>query len=41
MLCLPADRADACVTELRAVGLPAARIGALTEHRGGARITLR
>lgn len=41
LLCLPADRADACVTELRAVGLPAARIGALTAPGEGARITLR
>ena len=30
LLCLPADRADACVAELRALGLPAAPIGELT-----------
>jgi selenide,water dikinase len=41
LLCLPAGRADACVDELRACGLPAARIGALTEPGAGARITLR
>jgi selenide,water dikinase len=29
LLCLPADRAAACVDELRACGLPAARIGEL------------
>jgi selenide,water dikinase len=29
LLCLPADRADACVDELRAAGVPAARIGEL------------
>lgn len=31
LLCLPAGRADACITELRAIGLPATRIGALSE----------
>ena len=41
LLCLPAGRADACVAELRAVGLPAARIGALTPAVEGARIVLR
>ena len=29
LLCLPADRAAACVDELRAAGLPAAAIGEL------------
>lgn len=41
LLCLPVDRADACVTELRAAGLPAARIGALAPAGDGARIVLR
>jgi selenide,water dikinase len=41
LLCLPAGRADACVDELRAAGLPAARIGALSSPGDGARITLR
>jgi selenide,water dikinase len=41
LLCLPAGRADACVTELRAVGLPAARIGALGQPTDGATIELR
>jgi len=31
LLCLPVDRADACVAELVAAGLPAARIGALID----------
>jgi selenide, water dikinase len=31
LLCVPADRADACVAELRDVGLPAAAIGSLRE----------
>ncbi len=31
LLCLPADRADACVAELVATGLPAARIGVLVD----------
>lgn len=35
LLCLPAERADAAVTALRALGLPAARIGELTEQRAG------
>lgn len=34
LLCTPADRADALVAELRAQGLPAARIGALVEGTG-------
>ena len=29
LLCVPADRADACVAELRGAGLPAAAIGEL------------
>ncbi len=41
LLCLPADRADACVTELRAAGLPAATIGALSSPSGAPTITLR
>jgi selenide,water dikinase len=41
LLCLPPARADACVDELRASGLPAARIGTLTEPGATARITLR
>jgi selenide, water dikinase len=40
LLCLPAGRADACVTELRAMGMPAARIGALTAAGDGPRIVL-
>jgi selenide,water dikinase len=40
LLCLPPGRADACVTELRALGLPAARIGALTAPSDKARIVL-
>jgi selenide,water dikinase len=35
LLCVPAERADACVAELRATGLPAAAIGELCE-RGSA-----
>jgi hypothetical protein len=31
LLCLPADRAAACVEELRALGLPAAQIGELRD----------
>ena len=31
LLCLPADRAEACVRDLRAAGLPAAAIGEVTE----------
>ena len=41
LLCLPAVRADACVVELRAAGLPAARIGSLAAPGAGPRITLR
>lgn len=40
LLCVPAGRANACVAELRALGLPAARIGALVERGDGASITL-
>jgi selenide, water dikinase len=40
LLCLPAGRADACVSELRAMGMPAARIGALTAPSDGSRIVL-
>jgi len=36
LLCLPADRADACVAELVTSGLAAARIGELVEHSGAA-----
>jgi len=39
LLCLPADRAQACVDELRADGLPAAIIGELVEPRA-ARVEL-
>ena len=38
LLCVPAERADACVAELRAAGLPAGVIG---ELRAGGGITLR
>src|SRR5690606_22233377 len=31
VLCVPAEHADACVSELRALGLPAAQIGELRE----------
>ncbi len=42
LLCLPADRAAACVAELRAAGLPAAEIGSLAAPTAGEpRITLR
>ena len=41
LLCLPPGRADACVTELRALGLAAARVGSLAEPGDAARITLR
>lgn len=34
LLCLPADRAAACVDELRGAGLPAAQIGELREAPG-------
>lgn len=40
LLCLPIERAEACVTELRAAGLPAARIGSLTSPGKGRGITL-
>lgn len=40
LLCVPPGRADACVTELRAMGMAAARIGALTPAGDGPRITL-
>jgi selenide, water dikinase len=40
LLCLPTGRADACVNELRAMGMPAARIGALADVSDGARIVL-
>lgn len=42
LLCLPDDRAAACVDELRALGLPAARIGELVDRAGdgGDRIEL-
>ncbi len=41
LLCVPAERAEPCVTELRAAGLPAARIGSLAAPGTGPRITLR
>ena len=41
LLCVPAGRADACVAELRAAGLPAARIGELAPPGDRARIVLR
>lgn len=42
LLCVPAARAAACVDELRACGLPAARVGELRERApGAAMITLR
>ncbi len=34
VLCLPADRADACVAELRGAGLPAERIGEVLDGTG-------
>jgi selenide,water dikinase len=34
LLCVPSDRADACVGDLRSLGLPAARIGGLVEGTG-------
>jgi selenide, water dikinase len=40
LLCTPAASADACVAELRAAGLPAARIGSLAAPTKGAPITL-
>jgi selenide,water dikinase len=41
LLCVPAERAEPCVLELRAAGLPAARIGSLAAPGAGPRITLR
>ena len=41
LLCLPAERAAACVAELRATGLPAAQIGELAARLPGPAITLR
>jgi selenide, water dikinase len=41
LLCVPAARADACVAELRAAGLPAAAVGTLAAPHPGAAITLR
>jgi selenide, water dikinase len=41
LLCLPAERADACVSELRSAGLPAARIGELSAPSGAPTIMLR
>lgn len=41
LLCVPEPRADACVVELRAAGLPAARIGSLAAPGAGPHITLR
>ena len=41
LLCVPAAHAEACVVDLRAAGLPAARIGSLAETGVGAPITLR
>ena len=41
LLCLPAERAAACVAELRAAGLPAEEIGRLREAGHGPAITLR
>jgi selenide,water dikinase len=40
LLCLPAERAQACVDELRSAGLPAAIIGALATRTDAAPITL-
>jgi selenophosphate synthase len=40
LLCTPAPQADACVAQLRALGLAAARIGSLSAPSNGARITL-
>jgi len=36
LLCVPGERAAACIDELRALGLPAAAIGELGEQRAGA-----
>jgi selenide, water dikinase len=41
LLCIPAANAEACVVDLRTAGLPAARIGSITEYRTGAPITVR
>ena len=41
LLCLPTERAAACVAELRAAGLPAATIGTIDEPTSGPSITLR
>jgi selenide, water dikinase len=40
LLCVPSERAAACVDELRAAGLPAAVVGSLRERDGTAPITL-
>jgi selenide, water dikinase len=40
LLCTPMPQAEACVAQLRAIGLPAARIGWLSAPGSGARITL-
>jgi selenide, water dikinase len=40
LLCVPADRASACVDDLRAAGLPAAAIGTLHAREKRAAITL-
>jgi selenide,water dikinase len=40
LLCVPSERAAACVAELRAAGLPAAAVGSLRERDGNAPITL-
>jgi selenide,water dikinase len=40
LLCVPAARAEACVAELRAAGLPAAAIGEVTEPVAGPPIEL-
>ena len=40
LLCVPAERAAACVDELRAGGLPAARIGEIVEPAGAPGIEL-
>jgi selenide,water dikinase len=34
LLCVPAERAGACVDELRGAGLPAARIGEIVDGTG-------
>ncbi len=40
LLCVPADRAAACVDELRAAGLPAAAIGTLRARDDRAKLVL-